>query len=159
MRANQASPSIIENTPVQAYESTMKLQEVASITAPEPQQLVVQPWDVTLLKDIESALREHPMDLNPVVESEVIRIAFPPLTEEKRRELVKMMGEKVEQARISVRRMREDLLKEHKEAEKAGDLSKDEYFRKEKEVQEQVDAANTEIKNIADKKEQELMTV
>ncbi len=160
LRTNRANPSMVENIPVQAYGSTMKLLEVASISAPEPQQLVVQPWDQTLLKPIEVAIAaDQKLQVNPVVDGTIIRIALPQLTEERRRDLVKLMGSMVEQSRIQVRKVREDLLKAAKTQEKAGEISEDEYFRIEKEVQAEVDAANASIEDHAVAKTKELMTV
>ncbi len=159
LHTGRANPGMLENIEIEAYGSKMSLQELASISSPEPQQLLIMPWDKSVVKDIESGLRASDLNLNPVVDGESIRINFPPLTEEKRQELVKIMHTKLEDARISVRKIREELIKELKESEKNGDLSEDEYFREEKEVQTRVDNVNVKIKGLGEKKEQELMTV
>lgn len=159
MHTGRANPALIEEVKVQAYGSTMTVQELGSILVPEPQQLLIQPWDKTVIKDIEKALRESDLHLNPVVDSDSIRITFPQLTEEKRKELVKFMHEKIEEARIAVRKVREQLLKDMKAQEKAGEISEDEFFRQEKGVQQIVDAYNTKLEELSSTKEKELMTV
>lgn len=159
MRANRAHPTMIENLPVFAYNSTMRLQELATITIQEAQTLVVQPWDTSVLKAIENALREADIGASPVVDGEIVRLNFPPMTEEKRKEMVKQMHEKVENARIAIRKVREQLLKEAKAEQKAGSLSEDEYFRMEKEIQQTVDAHNATIEKLAQEKEKDLMTI
>jgi ribosome recycling factor len=159
LRANRATPTILETVRVEAYGTMMSMQEVASINAPEPQMLVVQPWDKSLIKAIETAIRKSDVGIQPVVDGEVIRLPFPPLTEEKRRDLVKLMREKEEDARIAVRKVREETLKALKQREKDGEISEDEYFRLEKETQGAVEHHNNRIKDMAEKKEKELMTV
>jgi ribosome recycling factor len=159
IHTNRANPSLVQDVLVEAYESQMKLVELANITAPEPQLLLIQPWDGSVTKAIETALQQSDVQVNPVVDSQVIRISFPPLTEERRKELVKVVHQKVEDARIAIRKVREEVLKELKEQEKNGDISEDDYFREEKEVQQSVDAHNNTVKDISEKKESELMTV
>lgn len=159
VRANNANPAMVENIKVEAYNSTMSLQELASISVPEPQQLLIQPWDHAVVQAIEKALRESDMDVNPVVDGEVIRITFAPMTEEKRRDMVKLMSEKVENARVAVRKVREAALKAYKQQEKDGEIGEDDYFAQEKAIQADVDAANTRIEEMAKAKEDALMKV
>ncbi len=159
MRANRATPTVVESVRVEVYGTTMSLQELASITAPEPQLLLIQPWDKTVVKGIEAALRKGELGVQPVVDGDLIRLPFPPLTEDKRRELVKLMHTKAEEARIAVRKAREESLKECKQREKDGEISEDEYFRLEKEIQSTVNRFNDQIKVLSEKKEKELMTI
>lgn len=159
LQTNRANASFVEDISITAYGATMHLQEIATITVPEPQLLIIQPWDKTLLKDIEHALRTSKLQLNPVVDSTVIRISFPSLTEEKRQALVKIMNELCEEARITIRKKREEILKALKVKEKNGEISEDDYFRQEKEIQSLVDAAVTTIKEAGEKKEKELLTI
>ena len=159
MHAGRVTPALIENVMVEAYDSQMRLQEVASITSPEPQMLMVDAWDKSLTKNIEAGLRTAGEDYNPVVDGEIIRISFPPLTEEKRVQLTKKMHEMIEQGRIGIRKVREDVLKDLKAQEKNGDISEDDYYRQEKEVQETVDSYNNQLKELSEKKEEELMRV
>ncbi|OGY85923.1 MAG: ribosome recycling factor [Candidatus Kerfeldbacteria bacterium RIFOXYA2_FULL_38_24] len=156
---NHANPSMIENILVVAYDAEMKLQELATINIAEGQTLVIQPWDVSLIKNIETALRASEFKFNPVVDGKVLRIFFPPLTEEKRKEFVKIMHEKAETARIGIRKIREQILKEEKQKEKDHSISEDEYFRTEKDVQKIVEKYNATIETMMHNKEQELMTV
>lgn len=159
VRTGRAAPSLIEAIAVQAYGSTMRIQELAAITAPEAQTLVIQPWDTSVIRAIETALRECDFHFNPVVDGQILRINFPPLTEEKRRDLVKIVNQKAEEARISVRKIREEQLKKAKDLEKKGELSEDELFRFEKEMQAATEDANAKIKSKVEAKEKELMTI
>lgn len=159
VRTGRANPAMVENISVTAYESQMKLQELASISTPEPQTLVIQPWDGSVIQAIESALRDSELDVSPVVDGELIRISFPPLTEEKRTEFVKRIHEKAENARVAIRKTREQLLKDFKQQQKNGDISEDEYFREEKDVQATVDSYNKKIEEAVEQKEKELMTI
>ncbi len=159
LQTNRANAAFVEDLPVNAYGSIVRLQEVAAITVPEPQLLVIQPWDKSLLKEVEHAVRVSKLQMNPVVDGTIVRIVFPALTQEKRESLVKLMNEMCEEARIAIRRNREELLKALKEQEKNAALSEDEYFRQEKQIQVVVDEYNTAIKELGEKKERELLTV
>ena len=159
IRTGSANPSLVENIAVSTYDSKMPLNELAAITVSDQQLLIIQPWDINIIKDIEIALTKSEQQFNPVVDGEKIRISFPPLTEERRTEMVKLMHQKVEECRVSVRKIREEAIKKIKTEEKAGNISEDEYFREEKNIQSEVDEYNTSIKEIADSKEKDLMTV
>ncbi len=159
LRTQRATPSIVDKVYVNAYGSQMAIRELASISVPEPQLLVIEPWDKSILPALESALRESELDLQPVVDGERVRLPFPPLTEEKRVQLVKVLHEKAESARVRLRKLREEELKSLKQQQKNGDMSEDEYFSAEKEMQKTMDHYNAQIKTASDKKEAELMTV
>jgi ribosome recycling factor len=159
LRIGRAMPSIVEGIIIEAYGSRSPLMQLAAINVPEPQTLVIQPWDPTVVKDIEKGIHKANLDLNPVVDGKIIRINFPPLTEEKRRELVKIVNQKVEEAKISIKGVREDRIKELKKEEKDKIISEDDKFKEEKELQKIVDEMQIKIKQIAEKKEKELMTV
>ncbi|MCW1930118.1 MAG: ribosome recycling factor [Candidatus Kerfeldbacteria bacterium] len=159
IRTGRAAPSLIESITVEAYGSVMRLQELAAITAPEAQTLVIQPWDSSTIRAIETALRDCDFHFNPVVDGQILRINFPPLTEEKRREMVKIVNQKAEDARISVRKVREEQLKKAKDAEKKGELSEDQLARFEKDMQSAIEDANGKIKAKVESKEKELMTI
>ncbi len=159
IHVGRATPSMVEGLQVEAYGSMMGMQEVAGITAPEPQMLVIQPWDQSLLQAIEAAVRTSDLGLNPVVDGEIVRINIPPMTEEKRKDLVKLMHERAEEARIAIRRLREEALKKYKAEQKEGRISEDDYFREEKAIQDLVDAANESVKSISEAKENDLMKV
>ena len=159
IRTGRAAPSLIENMSVEAYGSQMKLQEVASITAPEASLLVVQPWDASIAGNIANALRTSDFHFNPVVEGAVIRVPFPPLTQERRQELVKLVGKKAEEGKISVRNIRQDAFTQLKRAKEDGDISQDEQVGYEKRVQEVVESTNQQIETAAKVKEQDLLKI
>lgn len=159
LRVGRAMPNLLENIIIEAYGSKSPLMQLASINVPEPQTLVIQPWDPTLIKDVEKGIRKSNLDLNPVVDGKIIRISFPPLTEEKRKELVKIVGQKVEEAKISIKNVREEEIKELKKKEKDKEISEDEKFNAEKDLQKIVDEFQQKIKAVAEKKEKELMTI
>lgn len=159
IRTGRAAPSLIENMSVEAYGSQMKLQEVASITAPEASLLVVQPWDASIAGNIANALRTSDFHFNPVVEGAVIRVPLPPLTQERRQELVKLVGKKAEEGKISVRNIRQDAFTQLKRAKEDGDISQDEQVGYEKRVQEVVESTNQQIETAAKVKEQDLLKI
>lgn len=159
IRTGRAAPSLIENMSVEAYGSQMKLQEVASITAPEPAMLVVQPWDQSVVDSVVKSLRTSDFHFNPAVEGTVIRIPLPPLTQERRQELVKLVGKKAEEGKISVRNVRQDAFSQLKKAKQNNEMSEDEQLGYEKRVQEMVDSINKEIEATAKEKEQELLKI
>ena len=126
---------------------------------PEPRQIVISPWDKGALTQIEAAIRESDLGLNPVNDGSVIRIMLPALTEERRRELVKTLNARAEEARISIRTTREDVWKEIQEAEKEGLIGEDDKFRGKDELQKVVDEYNAKLESVREKKEGEIMTV
>lgn len=159
IRTGRAAPTILENIMIESYGQKTPLSGLASITAPEPQTLAVQPWDKNIIKEIEKGIIDADLDLNPVVQGDIIRIQFPPLTEEKRVELVKIMNQRVEDAKVTIRNIREDIMKNAKKQKDSGSISEDDLFRQEKEIQKMVDDYNNQIKEISEEKEKKIMTV
>ncbi len=159
IRTGRANPALVENIPVDAYGSTVPLQQLASISVPEPRVLVVQPWDPSTIKDIEKALSQSSLGINPVVDSKLIRLPFPSMTEERRREMVKSVGEIAETVRVRIRAAREDVMKDIKRREADGDVSEDAAENERTSLQESVDDTITTIQTRVTKKEEELMTV
>ncbi len=159
IRSGRATPALVEHVKVEAYGTLTPLIELASITAPEPRLIVVSPWDKSIVKDAEKALQAANLGVNPSVDGVVIRLNFPSLTEERRKELVKMVQHKLEEARVSVRGVREDILKELKAQKADGSLSEDAFFASQKELQTLVDKQNDTIKQMGEQKEQEIMTI
>lgn len=159
VRTGRATPSLIENMSVEAYGTMMKLQEVASITAPEAALLVVQPWDASVVDSVAKSLRTSDFNFNPAVEGMLIRIPLPPLTQERRQELVKLVGKKAEEAKISVRNVRQDALSQLKRAKEGHEIGEDELAGYEKRVQDLVEATNKEIEGLTKVKEQDLMSL
>lgn len=160
LKVGRATPALVEQIQVDAYETKMPLVELATITAPEPNQLLITPFDQTIIKNIEKALAlDRDLGLSPVVDGEVIRLTIPPLNEERRRELVKLLGQKLESARIMIRQIRQGKMQEIRGAFENKEISEDEKFRKEKELQDITDEFNQKIAEIGRQKEQQLLTV
>ncbi len=159
LRTGRANPGIVENLLVDYYNAKTPLIQISSISVPEPRQIVVSPWDKGSLTQIEAAIRESDLGLNPVNDGSVVRITLPALTEERRRELVKTLNSRAEEARISIRNAREDAWKEIQEAEKSGLISEDEKFRGKDDLQKTIDEYNNRLEGVREKKEGEIMTV
>ena len=156
LRTGRATPSLLEPVQVEAYGSKMPLNQVATVTVPEPRLLNVQVWDRGL---VEKAIRSSGLGLNPAAEGQVIRVPLPELNEERRRELTKVAHNYAEQARVAVRHIRRDGMDLLKKLEKDGDLSQDESRRHGDDVQKATDDAIAEIDGILAVKEQEIMQV
>ena len=159
LRVGRASPSIVENIKINAYGALMPLMQLASVQNPEPRTLVIQPWDKSLTKDIEKGITAADLGVNPVVDGEVIRINFPSLTEETRKEVVKKLHHKMEDSRVSIRNHREKLKEEINEQEKNKLIAEDDKYKRIEELDELVKDYNNQVKELSDKKEQEVMTV
>ena len=158
IRAGRASMDMVEKILVDAYGAKMPLNQVATLSLPEPRMIVIQPWDKSIMKDIESALRSHMTDINPVVDGETIRITFPAPTEERRKELVREAYKSVEEAKIKIRRIREDILQSLKKQKEEGEISEDEEFRKKEELQKLVDVYNAQADEKGGRKEEDIMS-
>lgn len=159
IRTGRATPALVENIMVKCYSSQSPLVQLASITAPDPSSLIIQPWDKSIMKDIEKAISASNLGLAPVNEGNQIRLSIPPLTEEKRKELIKIVHTKVEESRVAVRGIRELTLKELRNQEKEKIISEDELFSNQKELQKETDELMEEIRLISEKKEKEILTV
>lgn len=159
LRTGRASPALIDDIKVDYYGVPTPVKGLAQITVPEPRQLVVQTWDKNALGPAEKAIREAGLGLNPTNEGDKLRITIPELTEERRRELARIVGKEAEEAKIRVRNIREGSLKELKKEEEDGKVSEDEKIRLKDQLQKMVDEYNIKIKEIAEIKEQEMMKV
>lgn len=159
LRTGRATPALVEDLEVDYYGSRTSLKAMASISAPEPRCLVIKPWDKNAIQPIEKAIQASSLGLNPVVDRDAIHLSIPPLTEERRKEMVKLLGRHTEDARIHIRKEREDALREIDHREKAKEISEDQKFQERNKVQKQVDEANKKIEDTADAKEKEIMTV
>lgn len=159
IRTGRAHATLVEDLSVEAYGQKMALKELASITTPDPQLIVLEPWDKNVITDIEKAVRESKLGLSPAVDEEIIRVPVPPLSEERRQELVKLVKEKVEEARQKVRHARQEAIEDIRRQEKEKEISEDEKFRLQKEIQKQVGEANEEIKKIGEVKEEEILRI
>ena len=150
---------MVEMLPIEAYGSTQPLRDLAQISVPEARQILIQPWDKSIAKDIEKAIQTSPLGVNPVNEGPVLRVTLPTLTEERRKEITKVVNQHAEGARIAVRNLRESILKEFKKQEDEGGISEDERFRGEEQLQKRVEEINKQIKDLAEAKEKEVLTV
>lgn len=159
VRTGTASPAILNAVRVHAYGTQMKIQELATVSAPEPRLLVVAPYDRKLIGDIEKAIQAANLGLNPKSDGSVLRIPIPPLTEEKRREIVKGVGRIIEEGKIAVRNIRREANERLKKAEKAGEISEDDLHRAEHETQKATDAAVERLDRMGKAKEEDVMRV
>jgi ribosome recycling factor len=159
VRTGKANAGLLDSVKVEAYGSTVPINQVGTVSAPEARMLVVQPWDKTLLKAIEKALRESDLGFNPSNDGTIIRIPIPPLTEERRREFVKMLHKLTEEARVAVRNVRRDANDEVKQRQKDEGLSEDDIRREQGEVQKLTDQYIARIEELMKHKEAEIMEV
>lgn len=159
VRTGKASPALLDTIRVDAYGSLMPLNQVGTVTAPEARMLVVQPWDKSLIKATEKALRESDLGLNPSNDGQVIRIPIPPLTEERRKEYVRLLHKLTEEARVAVRNVRRDANDEIKHRQKDEGLSEDDVRREQTEVQKLTDQYIAKIEELMKHKEAEIMEV
>jgi len=159
LRTGRATPALVETVEVECYGSRSPLKQVAAITAPEPRTLSVQPWDASIIKDIERAINASRSGMSVAVTGDIIRINIPPLNEESRRELVRTLSQKTEEAKMSVRSLREQAWKEIQDKERAGLIRQDDKFRGKDELQKVIDQYNEKIESFANAKEKEIMTI
>ena len=158
IRTGRANPSMVEDIQVDYLGSRMRVKELASITTPEPRLLIIQPWDAAVVPLIEKAIRESSLGLNPASDGHAIRLTIPALTEDRRKEFIKLLHQRMEEARIRLRGVREDVLKKVQNEVKAKTAREDEVFRAKEELQKITDDINKKMDDLVKKKEQELMT-
>lgn len=159
IRTGKASPALVENIDVTAYGSSMKLKQLAMITAPEPRLLVIQPFDASTVQDIERAIHESKVGITPAVDGKLIRLRIPELSEERRKDLVRTVNKLAEESRVRVRACRRDAMDGAKKLQKESLITEDELERTEKEIQKLTDRQVAEIDKHVSHKEAELMTV
>ncbi|OGY88863.1 MAG: ribosome recycling factor [Candidatus Komeilibacteria bacterium RIFCSPLOWO2_01_FULL_45_10] len=159
LRVGRAAPSLVENIRVDSYGASTPLIHLASVTAPDPKTIMVQPWDKNLLKEIEKALSQANLGGSPTVRNDVVMINIAPLTEEVRQEIVKKLNQKLEEARVSLRGQREKIREQVMAQEKSREISEDDKFKRLEELDNLVKDYNEKIKELGKKKEEEIMTV
>jgi ribosome recycling factor len=159
IRTSRANPSLVENIMIDYYGAKTPLVQAATITSPEPRLLVVQPWDKSVMKTVEAAIASSDLGVSPVNDGEVLRIPIPPLTEERRKEFVKVAGKRLEEAKIALRGLREEYMKDLRGRKDAGALSEDEAHREEKALQERVNDYQERFTKIAEEKEKEILII
>ncbi|MGH7023259.1 MAG: ribosome recycling factor [Caulobacteraceae bacterium] len=159
LRTGRASASLLDQVHVEAYGSRMPVNQVGAVSVPEPRSINVSVWDKALVVSVEKAIRNSGLGLNPVVEGQNLRIPIPPLSEERRRDLVKLAGKYAEQQRVAVRNVRRDAMDDLKKAEKDATISQDEHRHLEHEVQKLTDEAVKRVDESLKSKEHEIMQV
>ena len=157
LRTGRASTALVDGVQVEVYGSNMPLNQVATVSVPEPRLLTVQVWDRSNVQPVEKAIRSAGLGLNPVTDGQLIRLPIPDLTEERRKELAKLVGQYAEKAKIAVRNVRRDGMDQLKQDEKKHDISEDERKRLEHDVQKMTDETIKEIDAAAQAKEKEIL--
>ena len=159
VRAGRANPAILNKVKIDYYGTPTPINQVAGISVPEARMILIQPWDASILKDIEKAILVSDIGINPNNDGKVIRLAFPELNEERRKELVKEIKKMAEEAKIAVRAVRRDGIEGAKSEQKQGNITEDELKQAENEIQKITDKNIEEIDEILSKKEKEIMSV
>ncbi|TMK37933.1 MAG: ribosome recycling factor [Actinobacteria bacterium] len=159
IRTGRAAPAVINRVKVEYYGTPVPLNQLAGVSVPEPRLLLIQPFDKSAISSIERAIMQSDLGITPSNDGNVIRLAFPPLTEERRKELVKQVHHRAEEARVAVRNVRRHAKEEMEKLEHGGAISQDDLIRAEKELQKLTDRFVTEVDEIQGHKEQELMEV
>lgn len=159
LRTGRATPAIVENIQIEAYSARTPLVGLASISCPDARTIAIEPWDKSLIKNIEHGIQEAKIGLNPTVQGSIIRVFLPALTEESRKELIKVMGDKLEQARIGMRGVRDKIKTEVTKAEKDNEIVEDEKYRLLEQLDKTTAGWNEKIKQMGEEKEKEIMTI
>lgn len=159
IRTGRASPALVERLRVEHYDTSMPLNQMAAISVPEPRLLVIRPWDPEALPSIEKAILKSDLGLTPTNDGKLIRLGIPRLTEERRRELIKVVGRRVEEAKVAIRNCRRDALRDMRDLERDKLITEDDYYRGKDEMQELTDRFIEEIEEIRRKKGDEIMEV
>src|SRR3989344_8760151 len=148
IRAGRANPGLIENIPIEAYGGKMKLIELGNISAPQPSLLTVQLWDASILQSVLKGIMEANLGLNPSNDGTLVRLPIPPLTAERREEIIKILHKKMEEAKVAIRQIRQDFRNNWKTESENGQISEDEFQRREKLLQELIDRSVVEVENL-----------
>ena len=159
LRAGRANAAVLDKVKVEYYGTMSKINEVAAISVPEPRMLVIQPWDVSLIKEIEKAIQASDVGINPANDGKVIRLLFPQPTEERRRELVKDSKKYGEDTKIAIRNIRRDNIEKYKKMEKNHEITEDDLKGSENEIQKMTDEYIKKVDAIISEKEKEIMAV
>ncbi|MEK7619760.1 MAG: ribosome recycling factor [Patescibacteria group bacterium] len=159
LRTGRATPALVEDISVSAYDAMMEIKGLASIQVQDAKTLIIDPWDKSLLRNVEKGIRDAGVGLSPVVDGTVIRIVMPSMTEDNRKAMVKKMKEYLEDTRIALRQVREEARDDATKMEKDKQISEDEKFKLLDEIDKMTKEFNDQIDGIGEKKEEEIMTV
>lgn len=159
VRAGRANPAVLDRISIEYYNVKTPLGQVASISSPDPRTLAIQPWDGSVLKDIEKAILTSDLGLNPQNDGKLIRLSFPPLTEERRKELIKAVSKTGEESKVAIRNIRRDAIDGFKSAQKKSEITEDDLHEAEEKMQKLTDKYVKEIDALVAKKSKELAEV
>lgn len=159
IRAGLASATVLDKIKIDYYGTQTPVNQVGTISIPEPHMLVIQPWDASVLKEIEKAILASDLGITPVNDGKVIRLSFPPLTEERRKEFVKIVSKKSEDAKVAVRGVRREAIEVFKKMQKNSEITEDDLKKAEKDVQDLTDKFIKVIDEEAKKKEKEILSI
>ncbi len=157
VRTGRATPALLDGIMVDYYGSQMPINQVASISVPESRMLLIQPWDANVLPELEKAILKSELGLTPTSDGKVIRVSIPPLTEERRKELVKLVNKMAEEARVAIRNVRRDYMERLKKMKKDKEISEDDMYKMQDELQKITDSHIKDIDKIREDKEKEIM--
>lgn len=157
IRTGRASPSLVEDVVVDCFGQNFPLKQLAAISIPEPKQILIQPWDKSYVAGIISALEKTGIGANPILDKDIVRIKLPPLSEEYRKELLRILSQRQEDARKTIRRWREEAWDEIQKGQREGKIREDDKFRGKDELQKLVDEYNEKVENLGEKKKQEVL--
>jgi len=155
IRTGRATPALVEDVVVDCFGQKFPLKQLAAISTPEAKQILIQPWDKSYVEGIVSALGKTGIGANPIVDRDVIRITIPPMSEEYRKDLARLISEKMEESRKTIRRWREEAWEEVQERAKEGKIREDDKFRAKDELQDMIDEYNEKIEEIGERKRKE----
>ena len=159
IRAGRANVSVLDRIRVDYYGSPTPIQQIGTVSTPDSRTILIQPWDATMLKAIEKAIQASDLGINPQNDGKVIRLTFPQLTEERRKELLKQVKKYAEECKVAIRNIRREGIDDYKKQQKKSEITEDDFKQLEKEIQDITDKKIKEIDKVAEQKEKELMTV
>ncbi len=159
VRAGRANAAVLDRIMVDYYGTPTPIQQIASIGSPDPRSLVIQPWDASAVKAIQKAIQESDLGINPANDGKVLRLLFPQLTEERRKELTKLIGKYAEGGKVAIRNIRRDALEKFKKMQKDGEITEDDLKLAEKDIQKLTDEMTKKVDELYAAKEKELMAV
>lgn len=159
LRTGRASTSLLDGIRVSYYDTPTPLNQMASLAVPEPRLIVIQPWDKTAIEDIEKAILKSELGLTPINDGKVIRISIPPLTEERRKELVKVARKMSEENKVAIRNIRRDANEMLKDLKKEKEITEDDLFRSQEEVQKATDQFISQVDELCSAKEKEILEI
>lgn len=157
LRSSRPSPELVEDIIIESYGQKMPIKHVATITIGMPTSIIIQPWDAKNIENICSAISKSTLGMQPIADKDSVRLNLPPLSEERRKEIIKLASFKSEEAKISIRKIREEALRQVRDLEEKKEISEDERFSSKDKIQKIVDEFNLKIKEISEKKEQEIL--